>query len=63
MEAAGRGVGQADRDQRGDGIMLAVVASIIDHLRHTYHPRNSVLVKSPSGHWHPIPVRPGAPPA
>jgi sulfate permease, SulP family len=40
--------------------MLAVVASIIDHLRHTYHPRNSVLVKSPSGHWHPIPVRPGA---
>jgi SulP family sulfate permease len=44
----------------GDGIVLAVVASIIDHLRHTYHPRNSVLVKSPSGHWHPIPVRPGA---
>jgi SulP family sulfate permease len=43
-----------------DGIVIAVVASVIDHLRHTYHPRNSVLVKSPAGHWHPVPVRPGA---
>ena len=34
-----------------DGIVLAVVASVIDHLRHSYHPRNSVLVKSPTGHW------------
>ena len=42
------------------GIVLAVVASIIDHLRHSYHPRNSVLVKSPAGHWQPIPVMPGA---
>ena len=31
-----------------EGIVLAVVASIIDHLRHTYHPLNSVLVKSPA---------------
>ena len=43
-----------------DGIVLAVVASIIDHLRHSYHPRNSVLVKSPAGHWQPVPVLPGA---
>jgi len=43
-----------------DGIVLAVVASIIDHLRHSYHPRNSVLVKSPSGHWQPASVLPGA---
>ena len=43
-----------------DGIVLAVVASIIDHLRHSYHPRNSVLVKSPAGHWQPAPVAPGA---
>jgi len=30
--------------------------------RRCWHPGrcNSVLVKSPSGHWHPIPVRPGA---
>jgi SulP family sulfate permease len=43
-----------------EGIVLAVIASIIDHLRHSYHPLNSVLVKSPAGHWRPIPVTPGA---
>jgi high affinity sulfate transporter 1 len=43
-----------------EGIVLAIVASIIDHLRHSYHPLNSVLVKSPAGHWQPTPVRPGA---
>jgi sulfate permease, SulP family len=42
------------------GIALAVVASIIDHLRHSYSPLNSVLVKSPAGHWHTVPVAPGA---
>ena len=42
------------------GIVLAVVASIIDHLRHSYSPRDSVLVKSPAGHWQPTPVQPGA---
>jgi SulP family sulfate permease len=43
-----------------DGIILAIVASIIDHLRHSYRPLNSVLVKSPAGHWEPAPVAPGA---
>ncbi|HEY5359513.1 MAG TPA: SulP family inorganic anion transporter [Streptosporangiaceae bacterium] len=43
-----------------EGIVLAVVASVIDHLRHSYHPLNSVLVKSPAGHWQPAPVLPGA---
>jgi sulfate permease, SulP family len=43
-----------------EGIVLAVVASVIDHLRHSYNPRNIVLVKSPAGHWQPAPVRPGA---
>ena len=42
------------------GLVLAVVASIVDHLRHSYSPLNSVLVKSPAGHWRPIPVAPGA---
>jgi sulfate permease, SulP family len=42
-----------------EGIVLAVVASVIDHVRHTYHPLNSVLVKSPAGHWQPVPVLPG----
>jgi SulP family sulfate permease len=42
------------------GIVLAVIASIVDHLRHSYSPLNSVLVKSPEGHWRIIPVAPGA---
>ncbi len=43
-----------------DGIVLAVVASVIDHLRHSYKPLDTVLVKSPAGHWQPVPVTPGA---
>jgi MFS superfamily sulfate permease-like transporter len=43
-----------------EGIALAVAISIIDHLRHTSHPRSSVLVKSPAGHWQPAQVLPGA---
>src|SRR6266536_1810099 len=42
------------------GIVLASIASIIEHLRHSYRPLNSVLVKSPEGHWQPVPVEPGA---
>src|SRR5579864_6560990 len=41
------------------GIGLAVVASIVDHLRHSYSPLNSVLVKSPNEHWRALPVTPG----
>src|SRR6266567_1078076 len=42
------------------GIVLAIIASVVDHLRHSYSPLNSVLVKSPEGHWQPVPVGPGA---
>ncbi len=42
------------------GIAVAVVASIVDHLRHSYSPLNSILMKSPGGHWHAAPVAPGA---
>src|SRR6266567_3318402 len=42
------------------GIVLAIIASMVDHLRHSYSPLNSVLVKSPEGHWQPVPVGPGA---
>ena len=42
------------------GIALAIVASIVDHLRHSYSPLNSILMKSPAGHWHAAPVTPGA---
>jgi sulfate permease, SulP family len=43
-----------------DGIVLAIIASVVDHLRHSYNPLNNVLVKSPAGYWHPMPVMPGA---
>jgi MFS superfamily sulfate permease-like transporter len=43
-----------------DGIVVAIVVSIIDHLRHSYDPRSSVLAKSAEGHWRSIPVAPGA---
>jgi MFS superfamily sulfate permease-like transporter len=42
-----------------DGIVLAVIASVVDHLRHSYNPLNSVLVKSPAGYWQPVPLEPG----
>jgi len=42
------------------GIIVAIIASIVDHLRHSYSPHSSVLVKSPAGHWQPEPVVPGA---
>ena len=42
------------------GIGLAVVASIVDHLRHSYSPLNSVLAKSPTVHWQSLPITPGA---
>jgi sulfate permease, SulP family len=41
------------------GIVLAIIASMVDHLRHSYSPLSSVLVKSPDGHWQPVPARPG----
>ena len=42
------------------GIALAIIASMVDHLRHSYNPLNSVLVKSPEGHWHAVPAEPDA---
>ena len=42
------------------GIVLAIIASMADHLRHSYRPLNCVLVKSPEGHWQPVPPEPGA---
>jgi len=41
------------------GIVLAIIASVVDHLRHSYTPLNSVLVKSPEGYWQPVPAKPG----
>jgi high affinity sulfate transporter 1 len=41
------------------GILLAMVLSLVDHTRRGYHPRNAVLVPSGSG-WHVQPVESGA---
>lgn len=41
------------------GVLLAIVASIVDHLRHSYDPRSSVLVKSAAGHWQSVPITAG----
>ncbi|RJQ75905.1 SulP family inorganic anion transporter [Amycolatopsis panacis] len=41
------------------GVVLAIIVSVVDHLRHSYHPHSGVLVKSPAGHWQPEPVTPG----
>ncbi len=43
-----------------DGIIVAVVASIVNHLRHSYNPLDTVLVRSSHGHLRPVPVEPGA---
>jgi sulfate permease, SulP family len=42
------------------GIAFAVVASLVDHLRISYSPRNTVLVPTPRGDLHPAPVSAGA---
>jgi sulfate permease, SulP family len=36
------------------------IASIVNNLRHSYSPLNTVLAKSPHGHLRPVPVEPGA---
>jgi high affinity sulfate transporter 1 len=34
------------------GILLAIVLSLLDHLRRGYRPRDSVLVRDEAGRWH-----------
>ena len=36
------------------GIVLAIVASIVDHLRRSYHPSTAVLIPGPNDIWHGI---------
>jgi high affinity sulfate transporter 1 len=38
------------------GIILAIVLSLIVHTRHGYHPKNVVLVPGESGVWHAQPI-------
>jgi len=41
------------------GIVFAILASVIDHLRHSYAPPSSVLVPAGDGHWRLVPTAPG----
>lgn len=38
------------------GILLAIVLSLVAHTRHGYRPKNAVLLPAASGVWHPLPV-------
>lgn len=40
-------------------IVLAIVLSVIDHLRRSYHPNDTVVVTADSGHFVTAPVAPG----
>jgi SulP family sulfate permease len=41
-------------------IVLAIVLSILDHLRRSYHPNDSAVVRTEAGHLKTTPVAPGA---
>jgi high affinity sulfate transporter 1 len=41
------------------GILLAIVLSIIDHLRHSYRPFDALIAPTPSGHWKAMPLEQG----
>jgi len=38
------------------GILLAIVLSLVDHVRHGYRPKNSVLVRDAAKRWQAAPV-------
>jgi sulfate permease, SulP family len=44
------------------GILLAIVLSVIDHLRVGYHPNDTYIVPTPSGGSRSVPVTPTGPP-
>jgi sulfate permease, SulP family len=42
-----------------EGILLAVVLSLLDHLRHSYRPHTAVLLQDPDDHWRMVSAEPG----
>ena len=42
------------------GILLAMVLSLLRHVRHSYRPHTAVLVEERGGQWRPTPAVPGA---
>lgn len=43
----------------GRGIILALVLSLLDHVRHGYQPHSAVVLRDPVDHWQMVPVEPG----
>src|SRR5262249_11543196 len=43
-----------------EGILLAMVVSLLRHVGHVYRPHTAVLVEDASGQWRAIPAVPGA---
>ena len=41
------------------GIVLAIVLSLLRHVRHSYRPHSTVLTPNAAGRWEPVPTRPG----
>jgi MFS superfamily sulfate permease-like transporter len=41
------------------GILLAVVLSLLRHVRHSYRPHTTVLAPDATGRWMPVPATPG----
>jgi sulfate permease, SulP family len=42
-----------------EGILLAVILSLILHVRHSYRPHSAIIIPNQSRLWQPIPVRLG----
>jgi SulP family sulfate permease len=38
------------------GILLAIVLSLLDHIRRSYRPRDTLLVRDDAGRWHAMPM-------
>jgi len=43
-----------------EGILVAIVLSLLRHVRHSYLPHTTVLVPDVAGHWTLVPAKPGA---
>ena len=42
-----------------EGILAAVLLSLIDQVRHSYRVRTRILTRDGAGNWQPVPVAPG----
>jgi high affinity sulfate transporter 1 len=42
-----------------EGILLAIVLSLLRHVRHSYRPHTMVLTPDATGRWVPVPAKPG----